>query len=230
MSEDKNNWNGWGCTQQEHYRRYKKKQEQVMIGYVIECIQTTIPEVNFGSTKVLLTSCVDLLKLFKEGVRTKPMSMHTITGDLVELGLNGDFDVIVQGCNCFCKMGAGIAKQIKAQLPLAFEADQETISGDKKKLGTFSFADITVNDETLKNPRTLTIVNAYTQYRYDGKMDVDYVALRSAFSKIAEKYPDKKIGYPKIGAGLAGGDWDIISKIIEEELDGIDHTYVEFIE
>ena len=29
---------------------------------------------------------------------------------------------------------------------------------------------------------------------------------------------------PKIGAGLAGGDWEIISKIIEEELEGIETT------
>ena len=31
-----------------------------------------------------------------------------------------------------------------------------------------------------------------------------------------------------IGAGLAGGDWQKISKIIEEELKGEDHTFVEF--
>jgi O-acetyl-ADP-ribose deacetylase (regulator of RNase III) len=28
----------------------------------------------------------------------------------------------------------------------------------------------------------------------------------------------QRIGYPKIGAGLAGGDWEIIAAIIEEEL------------
>jgi len=33
-----------------------------------------------------------------------------------------------------------------------------------------------------------------------------------------------KVGLPKIGAGLGGGDWSIISKIIEEELGEFDVT------
>ena len=43
---------------------------------------------------------------------------------------------------------------------------------------------------------------------------------------IAENHKDKKIGMPKIGAGLGGGDWNIIKEIIEEELNGIDVTIV----
>lgn len=31
---------------------------------------------------------------------------------------------------------------------------------------------------------------------------------------------------PKIGAGLAGGDWNTISAIIDEELEGEYHTLV----
>jgi O-acetyl-ADP-ribose deacetylase (regulator of RNase III) len=38
--------------------------------------------------------------------------MKTVTGDLLALALCGEFDVIVQGCNCFCQMGAGIALSI----------------------------------------------------------------------------------------------------------------------
>lgn len=34
-------------------------------------------------------------------------------GDLIERAENGDFDVIIQGCNCFHTMGAGIAKSIR---------------------------------------------------------------------------------------------------------------------
>lgn len=32
-----------------------------------------------------------------------------VEGDLIKLALNGDFDVISHGCNCFCNMQAGIA-------------------------------------------------------------------------------------------------------------------------
>jgi len=40
--------------------------------------------------------------------------------------------------------------------------------------------------------------------------------------------PSPRIGYPKIGAGLAGGDWDVISRIIDDELMDWDHTVVVF--
>ena len=39
--------------------------------------------------------------------------MNKIKGDLIKFAINGKFDVIIHGCNCFCTMGAGIAKTIK---------------------------------------------------------------------------------------------------------------------
>ncbi|MER8782100.1 hypothetical protein NKH60_12735 [Mesorhizobium sp. M1006] len=42
------------------------------------------------------------------------------------------------------------------------------------------------------------------------------------------KFAGKRIGYPKIGAGLAGGDWETIASIINDELAGEDHTLVEY--
>jgi len=47
-------------------------------------------------------------------------------------------------------------------------------------------------------------------------------------NSVKAQFSGKRIAYPKIGAGLAGGDWDIIRGIIDEELAGEDHTYVEF--
>lgn len=47
--------------------------------------------------------------------------MRNVQGDLIELALNGVFDVIVHGCNCQCTMGAGIAKSIRAKFPEACE-------------------------------------------------------------------------------------------------------------
>lgn len=41
-------------------------------------------------------------------------------------------------------------------------------------------------------------------------------------------YSGLRIGYPRIGAGLAHGNWEVIEKIIREELRGEDHTLVEF--
>lgn len=133
-----------------------------------------------------------------------------IDGDLVRDA--EDFDVIVHCCNCFCQMGSGIAPQIKAKFPEAYKVDCETKSGDRNKLGTITF--------TKNSP--VTVVNLYGQFGYNarrfGGRDVDYDALRSGFKEIKNKFGGKTFGMPKLGAGLAGGDWDIIEKIIEEEL------------
>lgn len=128
------------------------------------------------------------------------------------------FDVIAHGCNCFCTMGKGIAKDIKKKFPEAFKIDSSTIKGDKKKLGTITLTKTT-------NP---IVANCYTQYRYgnDGRLYCDYVALRSCMKKIKEEFSGKKIGLPKIGCSLAGGDWKIVSKIINEELGDEDVTIV----
>ena len=46
--------------------------------------------------------------------------------------------------------------------------------------------------------------------------------------EVKTKFSGKRIGYPKIGAGLAKGDWNTIAAIINEELAGEDHTLVEY--
>ena len=70
--------------------------------------------------------------------------MKTIQGDLIKLAVAGEFDVIVHGCNCFCTMGAGIAKTIKQKFPTAYQADLATIKGDKTKLGAVSYTHLTL--------------------------------------------------------------------------------------
>ena len=153
--------------------------------------------------------------------------MKVVKGDLIEMAKAGEFDMIIHGCNCFCTMGAGIAKVIRKEFPGAYRIDRLSGSGDREKLGQFSFWPI-------QNPN-LIVVNAYTQYDFRGSKNVEYDAIRLAFFRIRKfiessnstPYPTKRIGYPKIGAGLAGGDWNIISKIIDEEFEGLDHTLVE---
>ena len=148
--------------------------------------------------------------------------MKSIKGDLIHLAKEGEFDLIVHGCNCFCTMGAGIAKQIRTQFPLAWEADLATESGDKSKLGSYSQA--CINTPSGK----LYVINAYTQYHYSGDgVLVDYDALEKVFTALKNQFSGLRMGYPKIGAGLAGGDWKIISTIIDNTLVGETHTLVE---
>ena len=149
--------------------------------------------------------------------------MQTVRGDLLALAVAGEFDVIVHGCNCQNSMGAGIAKLIKQQFPAAYDADLATEKGLREKLGSYSSATVDCDG------RELTIVNAYTQFTWRGRgIKSDYDAIRLVFSRIKVDFSGKRIGYPAVGAGLAGGDWDVISQIIAEELKGEKHTFVAY--
>ncbi|WP_019949778.1 macro domain-containing protein [Hymenobacter aerophilus] len=149
--------------------------------------------------------------------------MQTEKGDLIQKAKAGEFDVIIHGCNCFCTMGAGIAKTVKQVFPSAYQADLATVAGDKAKLGTYSSAQVEVNH------KALVIINAYTQYQWRGAgRKADYEAIRQVFRLVKKQYAGKRVGYPAIGAGLAGGDWAIIAAIIEEELAGEEHVFVQW--
>ena len=149
--------------------------------------------------------------------------MNIVNGDLIDLAKQGHFDVILHGCNCFCTMGRGIALAVKNEFPAAYEADRSTQKGDRSKLGSYSRADI------FSNKHPLTVVNAYTQFDYKGPgVKADYDAIRAVMTKVKEDFSGQRIGYPLIGAGLAGGDWNIIESIIREELKNENHTLVKF--
>ncbi len=149
--------------------------------------------------------------------------MQIEKGDLVQKAKAGEFDILVHGCNCFCTMGAGIAKTIKQVFPAAYQADLATVAGDRAKLGTYSTARVEAEG------RPLTIVNAYTQYQWRGPgPHADYEAIRQVFRRLKQEFAGQRIAYPAIGAGLAGGDWATIAAIIEEELAGEHHVFVEW--
>lgn len=170
-----------------------------------------------------------------------------IKGNLITLAKDGHFDVITHGANCFCTMGAGIAPQMaKAFNCDTFPMERSIHRGDINKLGTIDYEiqnivvskPITINGVTHKVPdfggQDLVVINSYTQYRYgrnhaDGdKTPVDYDAIRLCMRKINHIFKGKTIGLPMIGAGLAGGDWEIIEKIIEEELNAMDVWVVDY--
>lgn len=151
--------------------------------------------------------------------------MKQIDGNLLDMAENGDFDVIVHGCNCFCRMGAGIAKQIKDRYPTACAVDYMTQSGNPRKLGTYTS---TLQSEA--NGYMFVLINAYTQFTHDAKtMPVDYNAIKEVMRTINRTYKGCRVGIPMIGAGLAGGDWNIISRIIDNEMIDVDLTLVVYV-
>ena len=143
--------------------------------------------------------------------------MKYLTGNLITMALNGEFDVIVHGCNCHNRMKSGFAKELVERIPEAEAADNKTIHGDEDKLGNYSMA--------IKG--NLFVVNAYTQYRYGtDQVQVDYGAMRDVFKLIKRDFSGKRIGFPLIGCGLAGGDWNKVSAIIDDVLVGENYTCV----
>lgn len=145
--------------------------------------------------------------------------MKTVKGNLIDLAEQGEFDVIVQGCNCFCTMGSGIAREIRHRYPNAYTVDLATLEGDYNKLGTFTMSPANLDREQSK----FLIVNAYTQYGFNRGQERDdlfeYVSFAMILQKLAfmqaEHVPNGRFGFPKIGCGLAGGDEDRIMQHLQ---------------
>jgi O-acetyl-ADP-ribose deacetylase (regulator of RNase III) len=160
------------------------------------------------------------------------ITYNEVEGDLIKLAKQAKFDVIAHGCNCHSNMGAGIAPQMAR----AFGADKfemERWGSTIEKLGCIDFETFVLGENAIwslddadnkKNEPELSVVNAYTQFNYgrnhaDGTAKpLDYEALTLCMRKINKVFKGKHIGLPKIGAGLAGGDWEVIKKIIQTEL------------
>lgn len=132
--------------------------------------------------------------------------------------LNSGETMVVHGCNCFNTMGSGIARQVREEYHEAYLVDMMTVPGDVNKLGKFT---------TAVGKNGTRIINAYTQYHYSReKVNADYSAIEAALRLVCETYPDQKvIAMPKIGAGLAGGDWNIIEKILIDVSNDYDRTF-----
>lgn len=160
-----------------------------------------------------------------------------VYGNLITMANQGKFDVITHGCNCFCRMGAGIAPQMAEAFGAdKFEKEAPKYRGDINKLGTIDYAirEIVIKDDIYEEGETrqdLAIVNSYSQYGFigvDNTRPLDYEALTLCLRKINHVFRYKRIGLPLIGGGLAGGDLAIIKQLIEVELCDCNVTLVLF--
>lgn len=122
-------------------------------------------------------------------------------GCLIKAFKDKEVDLIIHQCNCFKTWGAGIAKQLKKDFPNAYIADLNSTLTPSQRLGNFTTDG--------------TIYNAYGQYNYGRGHKTIYELLEKSLILIESNIPDNiVVGIPKIGCGLAGGDWEVVSKII----------------
>ncbi len=126
-----------------------------------------------------------------------------------------DIEHIVHGCNAQGVMGSGVARIVRDDYAAAYEFYKAQHAAHGLKLGDVQF--VPANGKT--------IVNAVTQHLFGKPVEptrfVDYDAVADCMKTVNQVL--KLSGYtevamPQIGAGLGGGDWTIIEKIIEQQL------------
>lgn len=139
------------------------------------------------------------------------------TGDLLKAAET----VIAHGCNALGGFASGVAGAIRRTEPDAWQAYAAAHAARGLKLGKVIWA----------QGRNHVIANCITQPTYgrDGRRHVDYEAVRVCMRELnasaSAGVPGTKaeggfsrVAMPLIGAGLGGGDWKVISAIIEEEM------------
>ena len=135
------------------------------------------------------------------------MKIEYVEGDL----LASRETVIAHGCNARGVMGSGIAKSIRNEYPSTYSDYRAKYESTGLELG-----DVVVT-RTLER----TILNIISQEYYGRDphvMYVSYDAIKKAILRINEM-GYMRVGFPKIGAGLANGNWETISNIIEATSD-----------
>lgn len=141
--------------------------------------------------------------------------------------LAGDEVLIIHGCNAQGVMGSGAALAVRERISVAYRVYREVYLLRGLTVGEVIFA-IDVGGDA-KRPRI--VGNAITQEHFGASgRYVNYAGLREALRRvdrfvalthdalqIAGVSPLTAVGMPMIGAGLGGGDWTEIAKIIEAE-------------
>lgn len=140
--------------------------------------------------------------------------IHYVKGNL----LDSNCDYICHQVNCQGVMGSGIAKQIRERWVWVFNSYRNYCCEHKLK-----------NNELLGNiwgvrlkDTDQWVINMFSQdkYGYDGMRYTSYDAFERCLSAMRARLPKgSTIGFPKnIGCGLGGGNWKVISALIEEIL------------
>lgn len=139
-----------------------------------------------------------------------------IKGDLTQTHAT----FIAHGVNCQGVMRSGVARALYEKWPEVKDGYlhycNNIVKNPEERLGAVQRI----------NSFDKEIFNCFTQleYGYDGKLYLDYEALAKCLRTLNRgmfKYSLNDchtIAMPKIGCGLAGGDWERVKSIIEGEL------------
>lgn len=160
------------------------------------------------------------------------MSLEYKNGCLIEAFRTGEVKAIAHQANCFNTMKSGVAKALVEWCPAIAEADQQTRKGDLDKLGSITFtpaAQDLVRSPT-RDVKIGLVFNLYGQFNYGREKGVIYTDLNALGNAMAQMklFLDvqgiKRVGLPKLGAGLGGAKWEDVESTILAELGDLEVT------
>lgn len=120
--------------------------------------------------------------------------------------------IICHQVNCQGVMGAGIALQIKKRFPEVFKQYRKNYNNGNLTLGTNLYVFI---------DNALVVANLAGQNRYgSNNMHTDYTSLQQCLDDLKLFRNMYMAGQPiyfpyKMSCGMGGGDWNIVSNMIE---------------
>ena len=129
--------------------------------------------------------------------------------------LDVETGIIVHGCNCQGVMGGGFALEVKNRFPAAYYEYDRVYRTRGLKLGEICFVELTPNKFIINANTQEGFSRVGRQTSYDAIADVFAEVVK--FSTVVELHRKVKLEviFPLIGAGLGGGDWKVISAIID---------------
>lgn len=144
--------------------------------------------------------------------------MQTVNGDVLS-AFNDGYDVVAHQSNCMGAMGAGLAKQIRNEFPNVYQEYTRLCGRQKSEQLLGKCQLVKINDREDKY-----IANLFGQLDYGGKKkNTDYQKLRHSLQVLKMNMLYKSLSAVAlpygIGCGLAGGNWEKVKSIIQEELD-----------
>lgn len=138
---------------------------------------------------------------------------------------------VIHGVNCQGVMGSGVALAIKNAYPKVYTEYKRmcyATASAEDVLGRVGVVTLNITDN-------FYVINGFTQIDCGTqRRQVSYDAIVEVFESTNRWLHCQKpltLYFPKIGAGLGGGNWDIIKAIIESSVDQkFNPTLVDFVQ
>ena len=146
--------------------------------------------------------------------------MNHEIGNIVEGVKSG---LILQQVNCQGVMGSGVAAAIRRRWPVVYDEYVQFVGRASNEFG--QGAHLLGNMQVVSVEPGLSVVNLFSQQYYGrtGERFTSYDALDTSLAELrkfmdSRDIPQEDVHHPLIGSGLGGGNWPIISGIIQHRL------------